>query len=743
MKASIFQNYTSWVEDKSLIIITKSIKEGKYKQQIKEIRKLLADGNTAAADQLKKQLPAFTPSGTFKNGRKATLLEEYSNHIILDIDKITTQEATSIIQKVSKFPFTFAAFISPSGNGVKILVSVDNKEENHKIAFAQVAAYFENQLQIKIDPSGKDVCRLCFMSYDPDCYRNINSTAFHIEQPSIKPIIAELPAEKTEATIVLPEDEWNTSMSWSVELTQRKNTYTGGNRNNFIHHLACNCNRLGIPQNFTESFIGKNYDLDTKEQKQTIESAYRNNLHENAKFAKSAKSEDNTPPTKDELLMKMPYLPESIYDKLPAILKEGCSVLKDRREKDIFITGALSVISGCMRNVMGLYRGKEHYSNLFIFVIAPAASGKGALTFSKQLGDKYHNKLVDESKSKRKVYEMEMAEYRRVVQKSKDNVSNIELPDEPAFKVLYIPANNSSARIIQHLKEGDEQGIFCETEADTMGNVLKQDWGSYSDLLRKAFHHEPVSYSRKTNKEWIELKMPRLSVALAGTPGQVEGLIKSAEDGLFSRFIFYVFKSESIWIKAGPTMNGLNLSKYYEDLSYRVSNFVEFLDTQNQTLFYLTPNQWDRLNDYGEDCLNTLSTFISEDLSSTSKRLGLILFRLCMILTALRYFDNGEAAVAFTCSDEDFEIALQMVKVYQEHAVFMFKELPKNGSVTDKAMKSFYDALPDIFRRKEAVQLADDRFGIKSRSADSYLSKLVSSHWLDQARIGNFVKVKR
>ena len=740
MKASIFQNYTSWVEDKSLIIITKSIKEGKYKQQIKEIRKLLADGNTAAADQLKKQLPAFTPSGTFKNGRKATLLEEYSNHIILDIDKITTQEATSIIQKVSKFPFTFAAFISPSGNGVKILVSVDNKEENHKIAFAQVAAYFENQLQIKIDPSGKDVCRLCFMSYDPDCYRNINSTAFHIEQPSIKPIIAELPAEKTEATIVLPEDEWNTSMSWSVELTQRKNTYTGGNRNNFIHHLACNCNRLGIPQNFTESFIGKNYDLDTKEQKQTIESAYRNNLHENAK---SAKSEDNTPPTKDELLMKMPYLPESIYDKLPAILKEGCSVLKDRREKDIFITGALSVISGCMRNVMGLYRGKEHYSNLFIFVIAPAASGKGALTFSKQLGDKYHNKLVDESKSKRKVYEMEMAEYRRVVQKSKDNVSNIELPDEPAFKVLYIPANNSSARIIQHLKEGDEQGIFCETEADTMGNVLKQDWGSYSDLLRKAFHHEPVSYSRKTNKEWIELKMPRLSVALAGTPGQVEGLIKSAEDGLFSRFIFYVFKSESIWIKAGPTMNGLNLSKYYEDLSYRVSNFVEFLDTQNQTLFYLTPNQWDRLNDYGEDCLNTLSTFISEDLSSTSKRLGLILFRLCMILTALRYFDNGEAAVAFTCSDEDFEIALQMVKVYQEHAVFMFKELPKNGSVTDKAMKSFYDALPDIFRRKEAVQLADDRFGIKSRSADSYLSKLVSSHWLDQARIGNFVKVKR
>ena len=715
MKASIFQNYVQWIEDKSLIIIIKSIKEGKYKEQVETIRNLIASGKLDAADKLKKQLPAFTPSGTFNNGRKADLLTEYSSHIILDVDKITPEQVNDIITKAALIPNTFAAFISPSGNGVKILVYVNNPGEYHKTAYAQAAAYYETKLAIKFDPSGKDVSRLCFMSYDPDCYRNLDATPFQVQLPENKE--QEITAEAPIIPMPLKQDtsnEWDSTLNRCLEFTQKKSTYTEGNRNNFIHLLACNCNRVGIPQSITENYILSNFDLDKKEATESVQSAYKNNIHENAKFANIANSVDYTAPSKDDLLINMPYLPESIYDKLPSILKNGCEVFKDRREKDIFITGALSVISGCMRNVMGLYRGKEHYSNLFVFIIAPAASGKGALTFSKQLGDNYHNKLVDESKSKRKVYEMEMAEYRRVVQKSKDNVANIKLPEEPAFKVLYIPANNSSARIIQHLKEGDEQGIFCETEADTMGNVLKQDWGSYSDLLRKSFHHEPVSYSRKTNKEWIELKMPRLSVALAGTPGQVEGLIKSAEDGLFSRFVFYVFKSESIWIKAGPTMNGLNLSKYYEELSIRISNFVEFLDTQNQILFHLTPIQWDRLNDYGEDCLNTLSTFISEDLSSTSKRLGLILFRLCMILSALRYFDNGEAAFEFTCSDEDFDIALLMVKVYQEHAVFMFKELPKNGSVTDKAMKSFYDALPDAFRRKEAVQLADDRFGTKA-----------------------------
>jgi len=751
MKASIFQNYVQWIEDKSLIVIIKSIKEGKYKHQVDAIRNLVTEGKHDAAEILKKQLPAFTPSGTFNNGRKAGLLSEYSNHIILDVDKITAEQVTEIITKVALLPCTFAAFISPKGNGVKIIVYVNSTSGHHKTAYAQVAAYYHTQLAINFDPSGKDVSRLCFMSYDPNSYRNLDAKPFQVnitenikDEPITQAPIFPLPV------LLDTSRNWESTLNRCLEFTQRKSTYSNGNRNNFVHLLACNCNRIGIPQAFTETFILTNFDLDQKEVTVSVQSAYKNNVQEFAKLANIANSTDDTTQSKDDLLINMPYLPQSIYNQLPSILKEGCDVLIDRREKDIFITGALSVISGCMRNVKGLYRGKQHYSNLFIFIIAPAASGKGALTFSKQLGDKYHDSLVSQSQKDKKIYDIELAAYKTSLYKSNTKNKAIiktedipEMPDEPAFKVLFIPANNSSARIIQHLKEGDEQGIFCETEADTMGNVLKQDWGSYSDLLRKAFHHETVSYSRKTNKEWIELKSPRLSVALAGTPGQVQGLIKSAEDGLFSRFIFYVFKSESKWIKAGPTMNGVNLTTHYEDLSTKVLNFVEYLSNQQEIDFQLTEIQWEKLNAYGEECLNTLSTFISEDLASTSKRLGLILFRVAMILTAIRYFDNAESDSSFTCSDEDFEIALQMVKVYQEHAVFMFKELPKNATVTDKAMKSFYDALPQTFRRKEAVLLADEKFGIKNRSADTYLAKLVTFHWLNQPRIGNFVKVNR
>lgn len=743
MTVTIFENFVHRVEEKSLIIITKAIQEGKYKQQVEAIRNLIASDDIESADALKKKLPAFTPSGTFLNGRKADLLSEYSGNVVLDIDKITEQQITHILQVAATIPHTFAAFISPSGNGVKIIVAVSNTAEYHKAAFLQVADYYSKALNCNIDPSGKDVSRLCFVSYHPTCYRNINATPFQVVINA--PTQLEQPlAIKTTSQVqpVLNETQWQEAFNNCVAFTNQKSTYQDGNRNNYVHLLACNCNRAGIPQAIAESLIQQAFTLATVEVHKATDSAYKHNTQDFAKFANLATSHEQEPPTKDELLMNMPFLPEACYAQLPSVLKVGAEVLEDRREKDIYITTALAILSGCMRNVVGLYRGKEHYSNLFVFVIAPAASGKGAITHAKQLGDKYHDKLVKESQKQATIHKMAMAEYKRTVQGGKANLKELEPPQEPPFKVLFIPANNSSARIIQHMKEGDEQGIFCETEADTMGNVLKQDWGSYSDLLRKAFHHETVSYSRKTNKEWIELKSPRLSVALAGTPGQVEGLIKSAEDGLFSRFIFYIFKSQTKWVNASATINNVNLNQHFTSVSHTVLQLVEFLQVHETINFHLTQSQWDALNAFGENCLNNLSTFVSEDMASTSKRLGLILFRVAMIITTLRYFDDAESTTDFYCSDEDFNLALQMVQVYQEHAVFMFGELPKTASLADKNITKLYNLLPQTFKRKEAVEIAEKQLNIKSRTADTYLKKLLDCKWLHQTNFGIFEKLK-
>ena len=740
-QVSVFKDFSQLIENVELSSIIHDIQNGRYKSEVENIRAALHENNQLDADRLKKKLIGFTPSGTFNNGRKAKDITTYSGCIILDIDKLTPEQLTIAKEAVVSIPYTYAAFISPSGKGLKIVVTIDQGRENHAAAMAQITNYYYKKLNLPIDPSGKDVSRLCFVSYDPDCYFNPKPEIF---------IINSSLEFKQKANLIkkdnsLAEDNPDQQFDECVKFTERKFSYFNGNRNNFIHQLACNCNRKGIPLSTALSFIRQSYDLDETELTKTVESAYNNNPNDfanSANFASSAVPGSDDLSSKEALMSNMPYLPDCIFKALPNLLLDGCKVFTNRRERDVFLTGALSVFSGCMPNVVGVYMRKEVYANLYTFIVAPAASGKGALTFSKELGQKYHEKLLQESNDQRKIYNMKIDEYKKNLYNKNAEKESLEMPEEPPFKLLYIPGNNSSARVIQHLKESDGQAIFCETEADTIGNVFKQDWGSYSDLLRKAFHHEPISYSRKKDKEFVEIKKTRLSVALAGTPGQVEGLIKSAEDGLFSRFLFYVFRSDIEWMDASDTAGGYNLTTHFEALSIQVLRFVEFLNYTGKIHFSLTHNQWNKLNEFGSKSLSKLTTFISEEMASTAKRLGLILYRIAMIISALRYFDNGEVPINMTCSDEDFDIALKLINTYKEHASFMFGELPKSPGVADKTLKKFFDLLPDEFQRKEAINLALN-MQIKERTADGYLSKLVSLKLLDQPKLGNYQKKMR
>jgi hypothetical protein len=115
------------------------------------------------------------------------------------------------------------------------------------------------------------------------------------------------------------------------------------------------------------------------------------------------------------------------------------------------------------------------------------------------------------------------------------------------------------------LQANDGQGIICETEADTMSSTKKQDWGDYSSIMRAAFHHEKISVSRKTNNEFIEVNEPRLAITLTGTPAQAPKLIASAEDGLFSRFLFYAYKNEIEWQDPSPQNKAIIYNDHFDN----------------------------------------------------------------------------------------------------------------------------------------------------------------------------------
>ena len=160
--------------------------------------------------------------------------------------------------------------------------------------------------------------------------------------------------------------------------------------------------------------------------------------------------------------------------------------------------------------------------------------GKGALTLCRELITPINRQLHELTKTLDAQYKADMAEYT----KGKKS-ENAQMPEQPPIKTLIVPANSSASAFKRIAKENDGIVILFETEGDTLSQTLKSDFGNYSDVLRKAYHHEPLGANRTKDREFYDVDNPRISVVLAGTPEQVCRLTPTAEDGLFSRFAFY------------------------------------------------------------------------------------------------------------------------------------------------------------------------------------------------------------
>ena len=87
--------------------------------------------------------------------------------------------------------------------------------------------------------------------------------------------------------------------------------------------------------------------------------------------------------------------------------------------------------------------------------------------------------------------------------------------------MFLISGNNSGTGILQNIMDANGTGLICETEADTIASAISSEYGHWSDTLRKAFDHDRLSYNRRTDQEYREVKRIFLAVLLSGTPAQV------------------------------------------------------------------------------------------------------------------------------------------------------------------------------------------------------------------------------
>ena len=301
---TVFKNFNEVVEHKTISTILEEIKTGKYRPGIIYLRKSLAENKTEAYNKAKKSLPAFTPSGKFVGGRKLEYLADYLSCIILDIDKLSAADLQNAKHLANQSEFTYASFISPSGNGLKILVKINSDKANHKEAFLLVQAHYESILKLEIDKSGKDVTRLCFYSWDENLYLNENSKTF-VTLSAVEMTLTEKQPEPKTLKLEPIEDQY-AIYNHCIKFTEKKVQFVNGSRNVFVHQLACNLNRKGVSLHEALGYILTDFGYDEKEVTQAINSAYGNS-HEfgkNEKFEApkkiKPKTQNPTPISEDE-----------------------------------------------------------------------------------------------------------------------------------------------------------------------------------------------------------------------------------------------------------------------------------------------------------------------------------------------------------------------------------------------------------------------------------------------------------
>ncbi|WES98272.1 BT4734/BF3469 family protein [Chryseobacterium arthrosphaerae] len=147
-------------------------------------------------------------------------------------------------------------------------------EENHKDAFLKLQRYFEELLEVEIDKSGKDITRLCFISFDPELFMNENSSIFSTSETSNTQV-----AERSRSTTnnrQLSTNNYNVQYEHCVRFTEKKEQFTEGNRNNFVFQLANNLNRKGVPEAMALGYILADYNFNDIEITKAVQSAYSN-----------------------------------------------------------------------------------------------------------------------------------------------------------------------------------------------------------------------------------------------------------------------------------------------------------------------------------------------------------------------------------------------------------------------------------------------------------------------------------
>ena len=718
---------------------------GKYKQQVENVRALVTSGSEEEAGICKKNLPLLVAGGRMEGGRKREHLVGYSGCVVGDLDHVPGSPS-ELLARARELPYVKAGHISPSGTGLKLFVLVDSDMEHHAQAFAVVSRLLEADLPgVKVDPSGKDPNRGCFVSYDPAAFYKIEAEVVCVPVAPGKSGVFSQPEPR--------------SLSNYIDKFEAGNPFTDGGRHSYVVKLASALNSAGFCEAEVTAECLYRYTapgFDEKEILATVadiyhryQSAHGSNSGRQAPGMATKKSVRNlkssTPVPEDALLDDgspmgpdyepvegdFPHFDKSLLTGLPNLLADTLKTASDDTEHDLTLLASLTMISTALPKVRGMMQGEMYYAPFYTVVTGPSGSGKGCVSRVFKMIEPWQRSIYDNSARKVEEYNKEKEAYeldklkQRQSKAKKPAGTPLECPRLVQQRQLHMAGYTTTARMIAQLEINDPySSLLFETELESLNNTMAQDFGGYGYVLNQAFHGERVSCASKTNGTFI-VEHPKLGMFVTGTPSMFAKFVPSTENGLYSRLLIYHIVGGGVYRSLTSADNDPKNASYFTELGGRLQDMAVFLE-KTDTFVSFTDRQRKKLDRYFSREYYNVRVFGNEDVTSVVLRHRLIIFRIAMVLTALRKAEEEVETVHRIITDADFEVAFHIGTVCLRHSMLVSTTLKHSDTEQHfkmhTAQRDLFAAMPDKFKTATLVEEAVVR-GISRSSAFRMLKK--------------------
>lgn len=610
-------------------------------------------------EAFKKTLPLVTFSGVFTT-RKNDALVSHSGYICVDLDHIGTPEFIKSVQDLIVSFYTPALmFISPSGDGLKVVFKIDTTQGTHLEFFTALSSFFATEIHTPIDEACKDVSRACFLCHDAD--------AFYSDTPSIlgRDFIDKYTATRPTAQTADKNSLFDSLRQW----TEERVSFVEGHRNEYVTALAGACNRFGIDEGYVLSQLETlaSSGFTAEEIQKTVRSVYNNSQWFNT--ANQLGDLPEVTPVEEEIQPTPPFPIAGLPEVLQKIIRE-CSRTYGTHQD---YWSAAVLVASCL--ALGKnFKVQNKYTNgavLWICLVGKTGVGK---TEPLRFAFRPFHRLDNDSIA---YYEKKLAEYeniKRMDKKSRAAAGFYEVPEMPVCRRFIL--SDTTPEAMYNVHRHNLRGICLERD-ELKGWI--DDFGRYNKsgevaLWLQSWSEQPITIDRKSD---TPMKIMEPFICVTGGM-QPEALSSLAEDNRsvngFMQRLCFAFPDRA---ERPRFTNDILPSIYAEQYEQYIANLLSVNNTETEYIS-LSPEAeelYQEWNDANTDIMNRLD---DDYLLGLRAKLPIMVLRLGLVIHYSHWAVDGVELPDIT--REDMQSAIDIAEYFRLTGEKVARELNRSSA---------------------------------------------------------------